>query len=232
MKKLVLTAIALVAGATLGYSQGNIILVNSVSTFYISTNGTSIGLGTGVAYGPSTSYYYEVLDSTVVVASTGNQLLFNLANQALWQDSGVSGDSNNSLKKGGIADSPNPVSAAHWGAPTGNDYTTGPTDYYIVVGWSANLGTTWAIAEANLNNNSWQSLSTTPWFGTSAVAYQEAGGGTDALPAVSVWGSPAQSGLAGAGLTTGFQLLPVPEPSTMVLAGLGGLSLLLFRRRK
>ncbi|MGO8741057.1 MAG: PEP-CTERM sorting domain-containing protein [Limisphaerales bacterium] len=26
--------------------------------------------------------------------------------------------------------------------------------------------------------------------------------------------------------------MPVPEPSTMVLAGLGGLSLLLFRRRK
>jgi len=26
-------------------------------------------------------------------------------------------------------------------------------------------------------------------------------------------------------------LLPIPEPSTMVLAGLGGLSLLLFRRR-
>ncbi|MGB8369228.1 MAG: PEP-CTERM sorting domain-containing protein [Verrucomicrobiia bacterium] len=27
-------------------------------------------------------------------------------------------------------------------------------------------------------------------------------------------------------------MVPVPEPSTMVLAGLGGLSLLLFRRRK
>jgi hypothetical protein len=39
---------------------------------------------------------------------------------------------------------------------------------------------------------------------------------------------------SGTGITQGFTLfaVPVPEPATMALAGLGGLSLLLFRRRK
>jgi hypothetical protein len=46
-----------------------------------------------------------------------------------------------------------------------------------------------------------------------------------------LWGGSAYTGLAGSGGLTGLTLEPIPEPGTMVLAGLGSLSLLLFRRR-
>jgi len=94
---------------------------------------------------------------------------------------------------------------------------------YEVAGWSASLGPTWKPA--------WLvgTFAASGFFGISAIASGTAGGGSP-VPA------PAWNIFGGSGIT-GFNLspvggAPVPEPTSMALAGLGAAALLIFRRRK
>jgi hypothetical protein len=100
-------------------------------------------------------------------------------------------------------------------------WAPGATMSYEVAGWSASLGTTWTPGWLIGN------FATAGFFGISAVATGTAGGGSP-VPA------PAWNIFGGSGLT-GFNLspvAPVPEPTSMALAGLGAAALLIFRRRK
>jgi len=233
MKKLLLTTGALVAGATLAFAQGTIVLYNTGAI--VTTNGVTPGGATG-------SYIFEVLDMTQAAWSAlssaqqaaAYNLIANPSAVALWSDTTVSGE-NSSLHAGGILGSiSGGQTAANWGAPSGTAYSTGAIDYYTIVGWSANEGTGWATVVDELNGSTaWNVMGAGGWFGqTTTPAYNYAGGGgPPALTAVSVWTTSTFTGLAGSGGLTGLNLSPIPEPSTMVLAGLGGLSLLLFRRR-
>lgn len=95
--------------------------------------------------------------------------------------------------------------------------------YFEIVGWSSSLGTTWSSIQSQLNNN-W---SAGGFFGTSTV-----GQATSGVPPL---GTPASLFGTGTGQVAPFTMYtvtPVPEPTTLALAGLGGLSLLLLRRRK
>jgi len=239
MKKLLLTTCAMIVGATLAYSQGTINTVNSSAI--ISTNGG--GAAIGPIAGANGAFLFEVLDmqqSTWTGLSGAQQaaaydLIANPSAVALWTDSGVAAQSQ-SVHKGGISGAA--VSALNWPSPgSGASYgQNGQTpDYYTVVGWSVNEGAGWATVAAELNGaNQWTVSGPGSWFGQTAVAFNYAGGGTGAVPppAVSVWVGTTGTLLPGSGLTPSqMSLFPIPEPSTMVLAGLGGLSLLLFRRR-
>jgi hypothetical protein len=91
---------------------------------------------------------------------------------------------------------------------------------FVVRGWSANAGATWLEALAAYNAN-------TPgiWIGTSTIGNDLTLGG-GAIPPTTLFG-------AGGNQVGGFNLVQiVPEPTSMVLAGLGAASLLLFRRRE
>lgn len=97
-------------------------------------------------------------------------------------------------------------------------WTPGQVKSFEVAGWSSTLGTTF--------NSTW--LTTMPaGFGLSTIASGSPGGfnsgtgGTD--PNLNIFGLSAVS--------SGF-LIPVPEPSTFALAGLGAAAMLIFRRRK
>jgi hypothetical protein len=159
----------------------------------------------------------------------------NIANSSVlsqWTFTGVQA-ANNGLTKGGIGNPGTTSTGTTWAAPAGATYDTGTIQYYLIVGWSAIEGTTWSQV-ANLINGS--GLKAGGYFGTSLAAYNYSGGGPSSLAAVNLLNAPGQTGLAGAGLPSGFQLnlvtTPVPEPGTMALTALGGVSLLLFRRRK
>jgi hypothetical protein len=96
----------------------------------------------------------------------------------------------------------------------------------MLVGWSANLGSTWSAALANLNAGSgWTGVAE---FGESAV-------GTitpdpvGSSPGTAVFGNP---GINSSTLTPLDAVTTVPEPTTLALSALGGLSLLAFRRKK
>jgi len=249
MKKLTLTMLALVAGATLGHSQGTIILYNSSAI--VTTNGLSIGEGQGGERSPANgAYYFDVLDMSQAawtsLTGTQQQNATNLESSAilsLWTDTGFLGDSA-TLHQGGITGlTPQAgTTALNWSSPgSSSSYGGGgeTPDYYLVVGWSANEGTTWGAVSNELATGTWNVLGAGGWFGTTTVAFNYAGGGSNASPppAVSVWAPASTTGLAGSGGLTGLELdpthvTPTPEPTTLAVAGLGGLSLLLFRRRK
>jgi hypothetical protein len=100
----------------------------------------------------------------------------------------------------------------------------GGTAAVLVRGWSANLGATYAEALGNWN------AGVGGYLGSSSIAANFLLGGDGGAGNVPT--SPAFGGSSG--IQSGFALnySPVPEPSSMVLAGLGAASLLLFRRRK
>jgi len=100
----------------------------------------------------------------------------------------------------------------------------GSTVDYIVRGWSANAGATWAEALAFWNNGN---PSQNMYIGSSEI------GNNAVLGDGSSIANPTMFGVAGTQVN-GFNmaLVSVPEPTSMVLAGLGAASLLLFRRRK
>lgn len=100
----------------------------------------------------------------------------------------------------------------------------GGTAAILIRGWSANLGANYAQALANYQGGMGGFL------GSSAIAPNFLLGGDGGAGNIPT--SPAFGGSSG--IQSGFALVyaPVPEPSSMVLAGLGAASLLLFRRRK
>jgi hypothetical protein len=226
MKKL-LTILAIASAATFSYAQGTVILQNGAAAFFVSTNAAALGQGIGVTAKTALGFDYAVL-----TAAYGGPVPSTSPLDGAWTGAILTGN-NFTIAAGGIAGQGGPAGApaAGWGAPTAGQYSDGTERYFMIVGWSSNLGTTWANVSANMASN-WA----TPWganqafFGTSAIGFGYSGGGPLSLPATSLYS--VTGGMPG-GLSSGFQLMAiVPEPSTIALAAFGGLSLLLFRRRK
>jgi hypothetical protein len=196
--------------------------VSTNTTLYINGNATGGGAGPGLVTGSGGAhfgYYYALLaqaysGSGPTVATTIGTLL-----STGWTYTGAWGT--NALGGGRIAGGANTQTTA--GMPT----TGNPPNQFIIAGWSSNLGTDWATVSGQLAtsglNGAWTlSSGVGGVFGISSV-----GTGLGAA-------SPPEAIFDAPGIATGFTLyeVPVPEPSTMALAGLGGLAVLLFRRRK
>ncbi len=101
----------------------------------------------------------------------------------------------------------------------------GGTCAILVRGWSANLGNNYAQALAN-------QAALGGFIGESSIALNfllGGDGGAGNIPTSPAFGG--SSGIQG-GFVLNYGGGIVPEPSSMVLAGLGAASLLLFRRRK
>ena len=241
MKKLIAIMAAVVGVATLSYGQGTVSLANGLSTYFVTTNGSTLSQGTGNAGTGANSYYYALLVSTyggaapTAISTSGGANQFSATVGSGWTFAGVMG-TNNALTKGAIAAPASQVMAGGiWDGPTTASYTTGTIRYYEVLGWSANEGTTWSAVSNSIATGTWNVTGAGSWFGASAIGYNSSGGGTGGQPTVSIFATSSATGISGSGLTTPLVLTPVtpaPEPGTMALAALGGASLLLFRRRK
>jgi hypothetical protein len=225
MKKILTIAAVVALGTVVSYSQGLISINSAVSQ--VSTN-TTAGVS-GKATGAGNPFLFEVLySSDTTLTGSANNILGAINggsnNIALWTDSTVSGNNGTGLGGGKIV-SGSSVAATGWTVP-GVVYDNARA--VIVVGWSASYGANWTTVASLIQG---AGLSAGGFFGTSAVGLSYAGGGSSGLPAVNVFAG----GGAGGIIPNTFllnQVTIIPEPTTMALAGLGGLSLLLFRRRK
>jgi len=196
MKKLVLT-LSLAVLTSGAFGQGLINFINSSATL-VTVDGTAQVF-------PGGTYRYAVFTAPV---GTANASAFTLAGGGVY--------ATNQATAGRIFGG-NGLAVSGW-AP-------GQTLAFLVRGWSASTGATWAEVSQYYVNGSWTGPG---YFGQSAIAAGGVAGGFDGvgnLPNLNLFGGSQ-------GLQAGFNMTAVPEPSSMVLAGLGAASLLLFRRRK
>jgi len=198
---------------------------------FVASSGSPTGGSSGNTVGGATSlFYYALLTSTGLSTAPTSLSAFTgtLANS--WMSTGLT-MTNGTAANGRVS----PVGGANSAAVSAN-WADGSTQNIIMVGWSANLGSTWSAALGNLNN--WAvngaGISGNAYFGVcSSVGTQTL---STANPGATVIG--ANSGQINGTAVTGsplvmnlLQVAAVPEPSTIALAGLGGLGLLALRRR-
>jgi hypothetical protein len=228
MKKIVLT-LALAGLMSSAFGQGVVNFANGAVTD-IYTNATQTIWGTATGGGtsgltPTTanggSFYYALLMQSYSSGPTASTSLSSLAANG-WLTTGLIASPG--LGAGRLSGG-NPVT-------TLSADVIGVGNQYTVLGWSGNIapGTLAGLAtvEANLALGSTFSGWTVPNGQNGFLGISSVGTGVGAT-------SPVQALFGFAGGINSFvnlYLVPVPEPTTVALIGLGGLSLLLFRRRQ
>src|SRR5215469_3814160 len=222
MKTTIAAIVSLAIGTTLVHAQGGLLSWANAAA-HPSTNSTLYATGypstTGAAHSGFTSgsaaglYYFVLLTATSTTANdSGNPFGsdWSIVNYAA----------------GGIAYGTNNVvagSVTGLGSTAGfaSSLNAGTTYFDMVVGWSASVGTDWATVSGY-----GPSMASAPfgYFGYSNVG------------SITPTAAPAN----GAGIIAGGSANPgqivlyslAPEPTTLALVGLGGLSMLFIRRRK
>lgn len=222
MKKIAIISL-IVAGSLSAYSQGYVSFGTTASaSTKIQTNSVQGGGASGYTL-PfdgtiGATYYYGLFYSpTATLVSGSSAAVTGIGNYAF-------GDANWTFAGYGT----NTASAGKFsGSSAGITLPTGANEQFVIVGWSANIGSTVSAL------SSWYmsgSPLTAGWIGESAVSGTITPGNGALIP------TPAVMGAASPyiqGFTLGLvNASAVPEPGTLALAAMGGASLLLFRRRK
>lgn len=233
MKPIPLTILAFSAWTMAAVAQGTVNWTGPGPVLHVETNSTVYSAfagsggqptgGEGVGFTPGAAiaqFYYELLVSST--ASIAPATVSDLAN---WSDTGLW--ATNRLNAAGMITVANPATNA-----AANNWPAGATANLVLVGWSANLGSTYAgvMSELQAWSMAQTSIAGTAYFGVSAMGTLASGTGTSG---VSVFGIGA--GQINNSITSGNPLqldeLLVPEPGTLTLAVLGGCSLFWVRRR-
>ena len=247
MKK-ILTLIAISGISVAAFAQGtvnwstpgaNLIAQTNAGVFsgFVSSVGSPTGanVSTATPGGGTSLYYFALLTSTgLSVAPTALSAFNGGSLSTAWLSTGLL-QTNGAGANGRIS----PVGGAVTAALAANT-TAGVSQNYIMVGWSANLGTDWATVLNHLNNwATFQSSIVGNGFfgvggsvGTQSLSTASPGTVVIGINAGQINNTTAGSGFAGPMQLNLLGVTPTPEPGTMALAALGGASLLLFRRRK
>jgi len=207
MKK-ILSIFAVACVATVGYSQGSVSTGNNAAAYAISTNGVTLGKTFGTSQDPGgQSYAYQLLYSATSTAAVGSGSSANTI--SAWS---LGPTMTEGIGAGGITG----AASASMGAAN--------TTYYIeLVGWSTGLGTTFASIESTIEAGD-----------TSSIAGQFLGFSNVGQVTTATSPAPGTTIFSAGAIPSGFDLNPVtvPEPTSIALAAMGGLSLLALRRKK
>jgi len=212
MKKLVAIA-ALLSAAYMSYGQGEVIF--STGSQFCSTNTT----GTPGRLSGAGNYLFALFVAPTTV-NTVNGMAFDDPNWTFTGDYGT-----NIATAGRILGN---YSANATAIIPG--YAPGSTGNFLVIGWSVNIpGADLSQSGVGVSN---AVVAVRNWFhslgagliGQSGIATILVGGGT--TPLSTLFGAVSGSSIQG------FSLVPVPEPATFTLAGLGAATLLIVRRRR
>jgi len=243
MKKLILTSVALAITSS-AFCQGFVtILAGANNATKMSTNSAVGGISTGTTVANSDGVYYYALfasssqtsinGSTAAVSGQSANYVFNNLGGGTpstgWELVGIA---TNTLAAGRIANFTQGTTSGNQGALNGDgsmsvaNIAGGASAQMVVVGWdSIGIGTTLAALEA------WYTAGAQGgWIGQSAVTgpLTLGDGSLNGVANPFGTGTGQVSGILLGETPTGI----IPEPSTMALAGIGGLSLLAFRRKK
>jgi len=242
MKKIIVSslfALTVVGGA---YAQGTIDWIGSktgANVLQFSTNSTTYSpfIGGGSAVGGSSGlvntwsggqFDYALVYTSMTGYQTPPSAPSTLSGLASWTAAPGFGATNSPTTAGSIVlTSPAANAALPW--------TTGTTNAFMIVGWSANLGSSYSQVVTDMGSQSYiNALGAPAYFGMTGIGYVNPGTAnpgtivfSSSAPVGQNWGLP----IDGVG-TQLYLVAAVPEPGTMALAALGGASLLLFRRRK
>jgi len=226
MKKLI-TTLAMASIATGVFAQGQVafanltggLTTNSVASSYAASGFTANAGGSG-KLALTSAYYFTLLYDTAATPANNNPLT------AGWSQVTVGGTAvigTNALAAG---DMEGPKGG---GTMLPDNWAAGTAGSFIIVGWSANLGSSWSTVAGELADN-WGNIAgyaanQNYWFGVTSMGTATPSslpsGPTQLWPIV---GNTFALNEVGPGV--------VPEPATMALAAIGGASLLLFRRKK
>jgi PEP-CTERM motif len=222
MKK-IFTIMSLVAVTTMLHAQGFIVFNGSVAnittntgTFLVNGGEVSGTSGKTVASGTSPGAF----DYALLWASTNSAAPTGGAGNAAWSLMTTNGGGVGSLI-GNNGAAPGGLTGPGTTAGIAVDLAAGTGVDVMLVGWSASLGSSWAQVLAQLNSNTWIAPG---FFGETTVS-------TMTPFATAGAGDPAVFTTMYANGSLVLYAVPVPEPTTIALASLGGLSLLAFRRR-
>jgi len=219
MKKTILTIAAVLIVSLAARSQGLVGFYNqSAAGSKVSTNSVVGGASTGLTAASAGLYYYALLYSTSATTVNGSAApIVGQGTYAYSQGWTFSGDyATNTAAAGRVNGQQNADQSS-----TVTGLAAGGTAQFVVIGWSANIGATLAALETYLANPT-----VLGWVGESAVSPTLTVGDGVNIPTPPIFSA--------SGAIPGFILgeVPVPEPTTMALAGLGAGALMLFRRRK
>jgi hypothetical protein len=223
MKKLIIAIGLITVAVVSSHAQGTVVFGNG-NTTRVSTNSVVGGAGTAfVAANATQGFYYALFATTTLTSSTasaavGTQGVYAFNSGGSWAFAGVYGTNS---AAGRLA----PSSPNADGSASASNIVPGAAGFFTVIGWSANIGTTWQAVQAYLLNPT-----VAGWVGQSVVSGSLNTGISGSTPAIGLWGAAAPN-IQGFTLGLVTPVAPVPEPGTMALAALGGASLLLFRRK-
>jgi len=237
MKKLILTITAVVGGSIAGYSQGASLAIGNSSAnangYVISSSGKDTSTtATTYVQAPTFTIQLYALPGNVETTSglTADPIdaygyLQSVTAAGLTADGFVQvANEGNTTGSAGVFNQP--TFANIIGSTGAFPYSTtaaGAADVVALVGWTGTAATLTAAIAGGAN------------VGAIVMVSALGPGGTNPnVPNIyTAWNALANSPLSAAkGDTQDFILSPVPEPTTLALAGLGGAALLAFRRKK
>jgi hypothetical protein len=231
MKKIALTIVCALTTAGAAFAQGTVTWATPANSITAETNATTYSplFGGGAAGGPTGitvsstagTYDYALLYATAGIIASSSTNFAALFQSSDWTFSGLTATNSSTANR---------LSPVGGSTTATVPWANGTTDSVVLVGWSANLGSSWGVVSNLLAT---QTYGANSYFGVSSTGFIN--------PNLSPANGAAIFNTAATGINGVpiddlnmqlFLLPPVPEPATMALAGLSGLALVLFRRRK